>query len=94
MEREQDGWRAERVELLRQKAELERRLAYQDIDRGQRETQRDQIRSLEGQRGLLSEANRQARAEIENLISRSEAKSPFPALAAASSRSRPSCPRG
>ena len=76
---EQRQWRQERQELLRSQAELTRRLEYTRSQALELETQRDVIGSLEGQRELLREANRQVRAEIDDLIARSEAESAFPA---------------
>lgn len=80
--KEREAWQAERIELRRQVSDLKRRLAYFDIDANEREVQRDIISSLEGQRQLLFEAHRQIRSEIDDLLSRSEAKSPFPACTA------------
>ena len=82
LEREREAWQAERMDLLRQVSESKRRLAYFDNDAGEREVQRDRIVSLEGQRQLLHKANEQLRSEIDGLLSRTEAKSPFPACTA------------
>lgn len=76
---EQRQWKHERQELVRERAELTRRLAYTRTQSVELETQRDVISSLEGQRELLREANKQVRTEIDDLITRSEAKSAFPA---------------
>ena len=82
LESEREAWQAERVELLRQVSESKMRLAYFDNDASEREVQRDVIESLRSQRQLLHETHEQVRAEIDNLHSRAEARSPFPACTA------------
>ena len=82
LESEREAWQAERIELLRRMSESKKRLAYLDNDAGEREVQRDRIASLERQRQLLQAANEQLRSEIDNLLSRNEAESPFPACTA------------
>ena len=82
LESEREAWQAERMELLRQVSESKRRLAYLDNDAGEREVQRDRIDSLKSQRQLLHKANEQLRSEIDDLLSRTEAESPFPACTA------------
>ena len=82
LEKEQEAWQAERTDLRRQVSDLKRRLAYSDVDANEREVQRDLLTSMESQRQLLFEAHRQIRTEIDDLLSRSEAKSPFPACSA------------
>ena len=82
LEREQETWHADRVDLSRQVSELKRRLAYFDTDANEREDQRNVIASLESQRQLLHAAHEQVRAEIDDLLSRNEATSPFPACTA------------
>lgn len=82
LESEREAWQAERIELLRGMSESKKRLAYLDNDAGEREVQRDRIASLESQRQLLQAANEQIRSEIDNLQSRTEARSPFPACMA------------
>ncbi len=82
LEHEQETWHADRVELSRQVSELKRRLAYSDADANEREDQRDVIASLESRRKLLHSAHEQVRSEIDDLVSRNEAKSPFPACTA------------
>lgn len=79
LESEREGWQAERIELRRQVSELKRRLAYSDNDATEREVLRDQVTSLESQRQLLHKAHEQIRSEIDDLLSRTEARSPFPA---------------
>lgn len=78
---EKRQWDLDRQELLTRQAELTRRVEYARLQSGELETQRDVIESLEGQRELLREANQQVRAEIDDLIARSEAESAFPACA-------------
>lgn len=82
LEKEKEAWQAERMDLRRQVSDLKRRVAYYDIDANEREVQRDLLTSMESQRQLLFEAHRQIRSEIDDLLSRSEAKSPFPACTA------------
>ena len=82
LESEREAWQAERIELLRRMSESKKRLAYLDNDAGEREVQRDRIASLESQRQLLWAANEQIRSEIDDLLSRTEAESPFPACTA------------
>ena len=82
LESEREAWQAERIELLRRTSESKKRLAYLDNDVGEREVQRDRIASLESQRQLLQAANEQLRSEIDDLLSRTEAESPFPACTA------------
>ena len=88
LENEREAWQTERMELLRQVSESKKRLAYLDNDANEREVQRDRIVSLESQRQLLHKANEQIRSEIDDLISRNEAKSPFPACTAMDSDSK------
>ena len=87
LESEREAWQAERMELHRQVSESKKRLAYLDNDANEREVQRDRIASLESQRQLLHKANEQLRSEYDNVLSRTEAKSPFPACAAMDSDS-------
>ena len=82
LESEREAWQAERIDLLRRMSESKKRLAYLDNDAGEREVQRDRIASLESQRQFLQAANEQLRSEIDNLHSRNEAESPFPACTA------------
>ena len=82
LENEREGWQAERIELRRQVSELKRRLAYSDNDATEREVLRDRVTSLESQRQLLHKAHEQIRSEIDDLLSRTEARSPFPACTA------------
>ena len=82
LEQERETWHADRVELSRQVSELKRRLAYSDADANEREDQRNVIASLESRRQLLDSAHEQVRSEIDGLVSRNEAKSPFPACTA------------
>ena len=82
LESEREAWQAERIDLRRRMSESKRRLAYLDNDAGEREVQRDRIASLESQRQLLQTANEELRSESDNLHSRNEAKSPFPACTA------------
>lgn len=81
-EKEQEAWHAERIELCQQVSNLKRRLEYFDIDATEREVQRDRIESLKSQRQLLFAANKELRAEIDDLHSRNESQSPFPACTA------------
>ena len=87
LESEREAWQAERMELLRQVSESKKRLAYLDNDANEREVQRDRIVSLESQRQLLHKANEQLRSEIDDLLSRTEAESPFLACTAMDSDS-------
>ena len=82
LESEREGWQAERIELCRQVSELKRRLGYADSDATEREVLRDRVTSLESQRQLLHKAHEQIRSEIDDLLSRTEARSPFPACTA------------
>lgn len=82
LEREQEAWQAERIELCQQVSSLKRRLAHSDTDANEREVQRDLVESLKSQRQLLFEANKELRAEMDDLYSRNERKSPFPACTA------------
>lgn len=77
--REQEAWLTERRDLTIRLSELKRRLNYYDADSSERESQRDRIQSLESQRKLLQEAHSQLRAEIDGLMSKSDAATPFPA---------------
>ena len=79
LSREQQTWQAERLDLTRQVAELERRLAYANKDIGNREVQRDLIESLRSQRELLHKAHDELRTEVRELIGRVDSRSPFPA---------------
>ena len=88
LESEREAWQAKLMDLRRQVSESERRLAYLDNDAGEREVQRDRIDSLKSQRQLLHKANEQLRSEIDDLLSRTEAKSPFPACTAMDSDSK------
>ena len=82
LEREQETWQADRIELSRQVSELKRRLANFQGDANEREDQRIAIASLEKRRELLHSAHEQVRSEIDDLLSRNEATSPFPACTA------------
>ena len=78
-EREQEAWQAERIELGQKVSELERRLAYLNSNANEREVQRDLIKSLNSQRQLLLKANEELRKEMDDLHSRHESQSSFPA---------------
>ena len=82
LEREQETWQVDRVDLSRQVSKLKRRLANFEADANEREDQRNVIASLESQRQLLHSAHEQVQAEIKDLLSRNEATSPFPACTA------------
>lgn len=82
LEEEREAWQAERVELRRQVSALKRRLAYSDNDACEREVQRDLITSLESQRQLLHQTHEDIRSQIEELRSRNDAQSAFPACMA------------
>lgn len=82
LEHERHDWQAERGELQRKASEFQRRLARVDADVREREVQRDVIKTLESQRALLAEAHQQLRTEVDDLLSRSTAVSPFPACQA------------
>ena len=81
-EKEQEAWQAERIDLCQQVSNLKRRLAYSDTDAREREVQRDLIESLKSQRQLLHAANKELRTEMDDLHSRNESQSPFPACTA------------
>ena len=81
-EKEQEAWHAERIELRQQVSSLKRRLAYSETDVNEREVQRDRIESLKSQRQLLFAANEELRSEMDDLHSRNESQSPFPACTA------------
>ena len=82
LEREQESWQAERIELCQKVSSLNRRLAHSDTDANEREVQRDLIESLKSQRQFLFAANEELRAEMDGLHSRNESQSPFPACTA------------
>ena len=79
LDQEQQSWQAERLELTREVSTLKRRLAHADSDVGEREVQRDRIAALESQRELLHSANKELRVEVDEMISRGESQSRFPA---------------
>ena len=79
LDQEQQSWQAERLDLTRQVSELKRRLAHADSDAGEREVQRDRIAALDAQRKLLHRAHEELRAEVDEIISRGESQSRFPA---------------
>ena len=81
-EKEQEAWQAERIELRQQMSDLKRRLAYSDSDAGEREVQRDYIESLKSRQQLLLAANKELRAEMDDLHSRNESQFPFLACTA------------
>lgn len=80
--RDQANWEAEKVEMSRRIIELQRRLATHEIDLADRETLRDELETMKKRRELLQKAHDQVRAEIDHLIGRSQAESPFPACVA------------
>ena len=77
--RERESWQADRIELRRKASEYRQRLDRTNIDATQRETQRDLVASLEARVELLRKTNEELRAEVDDLHSRSEARTPFPA---------------
>ena len=79
LDQEQQSWQAERLELTREVSTLKRRLAHADGDAGEREVQRDRIAALDSQRKLLHRAHEELRAEVDEIISRGESQSQFPA---------------
>ena len=82
LESERESWESERVELLRRTSELESRIARTTIAVVELETLRDQKAALESGRAALQQALSDLRAEVDSLISRSDAKTPFPACSA------------
>ena len=82
LERERESWQADRAELTRKVSEYQRRLAQNDTDSNERENQRNVIDSLTSGRALLTKANQDLRSEVDNLLGRSEARTPFPACTA------------
>ena len=79
LDRDQQSWREERLDLTRQVSELKRRVAYTDSAAGELEAQQYQIASLNAQRELLCKTNEELRAEMRELVNRSESQSQFPA---------------
>ena len=79
LDQEQQSWQAERLVLTREVSTLKRRLAHADGDAGEREVQRDRIAALDAQRKLLHRAHEELRAEVDEIISRGESQSRFPA---------------
>ena len=86
LEREKEQWQAERMELRQRELKLKKRLDNYNHDANEREVQRDLIESLHAQRVLLQTAHDQIRSEIDDLLSRNDAKSPFPACRAMDER--------
>jgi hypothetical protein len=82
LEGEREAWEAERLDLQRRLAEMERRMARVNISAIEVETLRDQKEALESGRCALQQALTQLKAEVNALISRTDAKAPFPACAA------------
>lgn len=82
LEREKEQWQAERMELRQRELKLKKRLDNYNHDANEREVQRDLIESLHAQRVLLQTAHDQIRSEIDDLRSRNDAESPFPACRA------------
>jgi hypothetical protein len=82
LEGEREAWEAERLDLQRKLSETERRLARANISAIEVETLRDQKAALESGRSALQQALTELKAEVNTLISRSDAKVPFPACAA------------
>lgn len=79
LDQEQQSWQADRLDLTRQVSELKRSLAHALRDAGEREVQRDRIAALDSQRKLLHRAHEELRAEVDEIISRGESQSRFPA---------------
>lgn len=82
LEGEREKWETKRLDLQRRLAEMESRLARANISAIEIETLRDQKSALESGRSALQQALTELRAEVNTLISRSDAKVPFPACAA------------
>jgi hypothetical protein len=82
LEGAQATWEGDRLELQRRFAELERRLAHANIAVIEVETLRDQKVALESGRTALQQALTELRAEVGTLISRADAKAPFPTCSA------------
>jgi hypothetical protein len=78
LEVERETWEAERLDLHRKVAEVERRLARANISAVELETLRDQKAALESGRSALQQALTELKAEVNTLISRADAKAPFP----------------
>ena len=93
LEKEQETWQAERIELMQQKSELHRRLAYSDNDSNEREVQRDYIESLNSQRKLLFKANEDLRLENDKLFRAADSRIPFPACTSMDSNFESSTPK-
>lgn len=79
LEGERDVWQTERMELRREAAEHQARLKRANINVIERESQRDEIESLKAARELLRKSNEELRAEVGDLLDRSQASTPFPA---------------
>lgn len=67
------------MELRQRESKLKKRLDNYNHDTNEREVQRDLIDSLQAQRELLQAAHAQIRSDIDDQLSRNNAKSPFPA---------------
>ena len=79
LEKEQETWQAERIALLQQKSDLNRRLAYVNNDINEREVQRDIIEALKSRQKVLFKANEELRSENDHLFNNAESRIPFPA---------------
>lgn len=75
-------WEADRLELQRQVAELERRLARANIAVIDLETLRDKKVALESSRAALQQALTELQTDVGALIHRADEKSTFPACSA------------
>src|SRR5207249_273947 len=79
LEADRETWGSERIEMLRRIAELDRRLARANIAAIEVETLRDQRAASESGRAVLQQALTELKTEVNTLISRADAKVPFPA---------------
>ena len=80
--RQQELWESDRLALMAELAEAKQIAARRRIAVTEMESLRDQKTALESANKLLSEANRQVRAEVDGLIERAEGKESFPSCAA------------
>lgn len=80
--RQQELWESDRLALMAELAEAKQIAARRRIAVTEMESLRDQKKAFESANKLLSEANRQVRAEVDGLIQRAEGKKSFPSCVA------------
>lgn len=82
LERQKELWESDRLRVLAELGEARQEAARRRIAVTELESLRDEKRSLESANGLLHEANKQLRAEVDALVKGVEGKSPFPSCSA------------